>query len=95
VAWEAWRDLVEWLARHPDGGLQDAAQLAGFGQIPDGWHDRVDELQRDAAGPSDSERRERWLVGRAMDELRGRVPATEVAGLVRDLVPAEHGEPVA
>ncbi len=82
VIWEAWRDLVEWLVSHPGGDLFEEAALAGFGIEAENWRARVAEIV-ESANPDHPvgsiEQRFRFLMGRAMDEFRGRVPAIEVA----------------
>ncbi len=95
VAWEAWRDLAEWLAGHPGGELAAEAALAGFGSAPEGWPGRVAELAEEAAGQPhrDEGQRARYLMKLAMDELRGRVPAAEVAAAVAELVPRTAAAP--
>ncbi len=95
VAWEAWRDLAEWLAGHPGGELAAEAALAGFGSAPEGWPGRVAELAEEAAGQPhrDEGQRARCLMKLAMDELRGRVPAAEVAAAVAELVPRTAAAP--
>jgi glutamyl-tRNA(Gln) amidotransferase subunit E len=82
VIWEAWRDLVEWLVTHPGGDIFEEAALAGFGIEPENWRDRVIAI-RESETPDDrvasDEKLFRFLLGRVMDEFRGRVPAVEVA----------------
>ena len=91
ATWHAWQDLVDWLAANPAADFQTEAEIAGFGHPPKDWRDTV----ADFAGsmpPSDDERRlshQRYVMGLAMDELRGRVPAPEVESLVQDLVGAQ------
>jgi glutamyl-tRNA(Gln) amidotransferase subunit E len=91
MTWEAWRDLVAWLAAaHGDGLLADA-QMAGFGQPPGGWEDTVKVLAEEGFQACAGKSREttvRYLMGRAMDELRGRVPAAEVESAIRELAAA-------
>ena len=96
MAWEAWRDLVAWLAAgHGEGFLTDV-QVAGFGYPPEGWSDTVKSLAeqglRTCSG-GNHESTVRCLMGRAMDELRGRVPAAEVESIICDLATAEIEQP--
>ena len=74
---QAWRDLVEWLVEHPSADLMAEAELAGFGNAPDGWRTTVADLAGDASQVPEEARegRQRYVMGLAMDELRGRVPA--------------------
>jgi glutamyl-tRNA(Gln) amidotransferase subunit E len=87
----AWRDLVEWLIAHPTGDLLGEAELAGFGSPPDGWPTTVADLAGGLLQVPDETRdsRLRYLMGLAMDELRGRVPALEIDGLIRELLGAQ------
>ena len=91
MAWEAWRDLVLWLAAgHGEGFLTDV-EVAGFGHPPEEWRDTVRGLAEQGLRICPGEDREtavRYLMGRAMDELRGRVPAAEVESAIRDLTAA-------
>ncbi len=92
MAWEAWRDLVLWLAAgHGEGFLTDV-EVAGFGHPPEEWRDTVKGLADQGLKIWPGEDREitvRYLMGRAMDELRGRVPAAEVESAIRDITAAE------
>jgi glutamyl-tRNA(Gln) amidotransferase subunit E len=90
VAWQAWRDLVEWLAVEQPVDFLAEAELAGFGRPPEGWHDTITGITAEfAAYAGDvNEGNQRYLVGLAMDELRGFVPVEDVKALIRDLVGA-------
>jgi len=88
MAWEAWCDLVSWLAAGHDTGFLADAQVAGFGQPPEGWRDTVKGLAEQglqACTGKSQETTVRYLMGRAMDELRGRVPAADVESAIREL----------
>ncbi len=88
VTWEAWCDLTEWLVRRPGADLAADAHGAGFGTAPSGWRQRVAALA-DLPQPvpaRDPGTRFRYLMGLAMDELRGKVPASDVAAEVHELV---------
>jgi glutamyl-tRNA(Gln) amidotransferase subunit E len=102
VTWEAWRDLTEWLIRRPDDDLLETAQAAGFGIEPEDWRERVGTLILEArSGPAAGiDRQHRFMMGLAMDELRGRVFARDVAHEVRERTTAPaatavgaHGRP--
>jgi len=91
ATWHAWRDLVDWLATNPAGDFLSEAEVAGFGHPPEDWHDMVADLAGDTL-PIDDENRpshQRYLMGLAMDKLRGRVPASDVESLILDLVGAQ------
>lgn len=93
VAWEAWRSLVERLVDHPDIDLQNLVEEMGLGRAPDGWRGRVAGLAAELrpVHPDGSEDQwTRFLMGRAMSELRGRVPSTEVDAEIRSRIGAEH-----
>jgi glutamyl-tRNA(Gln) amidotransferase subunit E len=91
VTWHAWRDLVDWLAANPAAELQTEAELAGFGQPPEDWRDTVADLAGDGPFVDDDKipSQQRYLMGLVMDELRGRVPASDVESLILDLVGTE------
>jgi glutamyl-tRNA(Gln) amidotransferase subunit E len=91
ATWHAWRDLVDWLATNPASDFLSEAEVAGFGHPPEDWHDMVADLAGDRL-PIDDENRlshQRYLMGLAMDKLRGRVPASDVESLILDLVGAQ------
>jgi glutamyl-tRNA(Gln) amidotransferase subunit E len=82
VIWEAWRDLVEWIIEHPEGDIFEDAALAGIGIEPKDWREQVKNTVESAAPPPTLERsgqRFRYVMGRLMDELRGRVAGQRVA----------------
>ena len=86
VLWEAWRDLVEWMAAHPGGDIFIEAALAGLGIEPKDWVESLQE--RVVAHRFDDrewrdEQRFRYLMGELMNEFRGRVPAARVADELR------------
>jgi len=89
--WEAWRDLVEWLVDHPGGDVFLEAAMAGFGIEPKDWRESV-AIAVEGSTPDGSDdgsgRRFRILMGEIMDELRGRVPAAQVAAELQALMTA-------
>jgi glutamyl-tRNA(Gln) amidotransferase subunit E len=99
TTWQAWRDLVEWLVADPPTSFLQEAGVAGFGSPPDGWRETVAKQVEASSDVVDqaSPAGRRCLMGRAMDELRGRVPAAEVEASILDLVGAtlapEAGRP--
>jgi glutamyl-tRNA(Gln) amidotransferase subunit E len=79
---ENWRPLVRRMAEQPAEGPRQHASSLGLGVAPDKWTERVAEIAGTARptwpdGSSDQLRR--FLMGRVMAELRGRVPAADVA----------------
>jgi glutamyl-tRNA(Gln) amidotransferase subunit E len=94
VIWEARDDLVAWMAENPEHEVLTYIHDIGLGHAPDGWEDRVPGLVADHEldHPDGSEeQRIRFLLGLAMTELRGRVPATEVAAVIRSETGANDG----
>jgi len=91
ATWHAWRDLVDWLAANPTADLQSEAELAGFGHPPEDWSDTVADFAGPAPMIADDKRptHQRYVMGLAMDELRGRVPVSDVESLIQDLVGAQ------
>jgi Glu-tRNA(Gln) amidotransferase subunit E-like FAD-binding protein len=91
ATWHAWRDLVDWLAANPTADIQSEAEIAGFGHPPEGWRETVAGLAGNAQLDDDEKRpsHQRYVMGLAMDELRGRVPAADVESLILDLVGAQ------
>ena len=83
AAWaDAWERLTTLLARSPESGVDDLIQHCHLMQAPDGWEDEVREMAATAAmdHPDGSrEQRHRFLMGLAMERLRGLVPAQVVA----------------
>ena len=81
VLWEAVDRLVRRLAEAPELELGPWLAAAGLGSAPEDWRERIDLALRSARGRSgggDRDRVVRFLMGRVMGELRGRVPAREV-----------------
>jgi len=95
MAWEAWRDLVVWLADGHDRTFLTDVQVADFGQPPDGWREKLRSLAEKALTTNPEaalEPLQRFLMGCAMDHLRGRVPAVDVAATLGELASARAGE---
>ncbi len=81
VLWEAVDGLVRRLAEAPEVELETMARQRELGRPPDGWRERLALAAR--AGRPDRadgcrDRLTRFLMGRVMGELRGRVPARDV-----------------
>jgi len=91
ATWHAWRDLTDWLAANPAADLQSEAEIAGFGHPPEDWQDTVADLAGDTTTTDDDKRpgHQRYVMGLAMDELRGRVPASDVESRILDLVSSQ------
>ncbi|HSL16968.1 MAG TPA: Glu-tRNA(Gln) amidotransferase subunit GatE [Methylomirabilota bacterium] len=90
---EAADELVRWLAENPGHSVATYVADSGLGEAPEGWRGRVAELAAasDPDHPDGSaDQCRRFLLGRAMAELRGRVPATEVEPLLRSAMGADH-----
>jgi glutamyl-tRNA(Gln) amidotransferase subunit E len=93
VLWEAADELVRSLAENPGHRLETYLGDTGLGRPPDGWRDRVVELVSGASPDhpdGSAEQGRRFLLGLAMAELRGRVPATEVETEIRRVMGARH-----
>lgn len=83
---EAWPLLVRRLASAPDRPVAEVVRDSGLGEPPPGWQERLREAaaltpDRDDGTPS---LRMRFLMGRLMPSLRGRVPGREVAAQLGD-----------
>ena len=82
VAWENLDPLVRQLVARTDRPAAELADELGLGQAPEDWRPGVEEIAAtatlDRPDGSDEQRR-RFLMGRAMPGLRGRVPAADVA----------------
>jgi glutamyl-tRNA(Gln) amidotransferase subunit E len=93
VLWEAADELVRWMAENPHHSIGDYTSAAGLGRRPDNWRDRVArwvaESRPDHPDGSDDQTI-RFLLGAAMSELRGRVPAREVEDAIRTEMGATH-----
>ncbi len=82
VLWEAWKPLVTRLATQPELAAKAAVTALGHGSEPPDWRQRVASAaaSRQPDHPDGSpEQRQRFLMGVLMAELRGKVPAREVA----------------
>ncbi len=85
VAREAWRALATGLAAEPARPVRELAEELGIGTPPDRWEEKLQGIVTSARpdhpdGTTDQLRR--YLMGRAMAALRGRVPAATVAGIL-------------
>jgi len=85
VAREAWRTLATALTMNPDRTLSEIARELRIGEAPAGWQEELVELVRTARprhSDGTADQRRRYLMGRAMVTLRGRVPASTVAEVI-------------
>ena len=93
VLWDAIDELVRWMAENPSHDVVDYIDASGLGTEPENWRDRV-EAWVDGASPDhpdgSEEQRVRFLLGTAMNELRGRVPVGEVETEIRRLIGDDH-----
>ena len=83
---EAWAPLVRRLAKTPTETIEDALRALGLDDEPRGWQDHLPAWLEAAAAEvfdDDPARLARHAMGRAMGELRGRVPARTVAEAMR------------
>ena len=84
--WEAWDLVVRALAAAPDRSVAAIVGDLGLGATPDGWRQGVGAAVTEASGRlyvPDNDRLFRFSMGLAMCELRGKVPALEVADAVK------------
>ena len=91
VLWEAWETIVRAMAAAPGTAVEAIVADLGLGAAPDGWRRRVTERRGRGArrlyAPG-ADRLFRFSMGLAMRELRGKVPALEVADAVRTEIAA-------
>ncbi len=91
VLWQAWAAIVRAMTAAP--GTEVATIVAGLelGRPPDLWRQRAAAAVDDASArlyPPGADRLFRFSMGLAMRELRGKVPALEVASAVRSEIAA-------
>ena len=87
VVWEARDELAAWMAENPENKVEDYTRDFGLGRAPDGWQTTITALidGKEPDHPDGSaEQRLRFLLGLAMAELRGKVPAAEVSTAIRN-----------
>lgn len=87
---------IRWMARGSDRDPKRYFDAGGTGGPPDDWKRQVaDHIATDAPDHPDGtiDQHHRFLMGRAMNALRGHVPATEVKNLIKTRMEgAEHVE---
>jgi glutamyl-tRNA(Gln) amidotransferase subunit E len=86
VLWEAWEPVVRAMAATPGRAVSAVVADLALGRPPERWQERVAHTVAEAARRlyrPGADRLFRFSMGLAMRELRGRVPALEVADAVR------------
>jgi len=81
VLWEARRSLVESMAARPDKPVK--ALIEEMGPAPGSWSKDVEAGVNQVAHIEDSSKRQQFLMGQMMTNLRGLIPAAEVAEEIR------------
>jgi glutamyl-tRNA(Gln) amidotransferase subunit E len=79
VLWEARRTLVEEMANRPDSSVEELAEELALGIEPADWRQTLATAATQETENLEPEARRRFLMGKMMYPLRGRVPATTVA----------------
>ena len=85
VLWQAWRQIVEWRAAPPDISLGLYLSETGLGAEPAGWQGRVPAhvaTARPDHPNGSNDQLVRFLTGRALVALRGRVAAQVVIAVL-------------
>jgi glutamyl-tRNA(Gln) amidotransferase subunit E len=86
VLWQAWERIVRAMAAAPDQDVAAIVADLALGQSPEAWRHRVAAAVTAASArlyAPRADRLVRFSMGLAMRELRGKVPALEVAGAVK------------
>jgi Glu-tRNA(Gln) amidotransferase subunit E-like FAD-binding protein len=93
LLWQAWEPLVRGMVAAPHKAVSAIAADLRLGEAPEGWRQTVSGAVRQADArlyaPRHEDRLFRFAMGLAMRELRGRVPAIEVAEAVKTEIPAQ------
>jgi glutamyl-tRNA(Gln) amidotransferase subunit E len=92
LLWQAWEPIVRNMAAAPDKAVAAIVGARQLGTAPDGWPQRAAAAVADACtrlyAAGDDDRLFRFSMGLAMRELRGKVPALEVADAIRTEIAA-------
>jgi glutamyl-tRNA(Gln) amidotransferase subunit E len=83
---EAWKRIVEEMAREPEQTPGEIIAEMGLGTPPEAWSNGLNnivETRKPDHPDGSADQRFRFFMGVAMDELRGRVRAVEVASVLR------------
>ena len=94
VLWEAWESIVRALAAAPGRGVAEVVSERALGAAPEGWRGTAAHAlgaARRAVPRRRADRVTRLALGLAMRELRGKVPACEVAEAITAAVTAGGG----
>ena len=89
VLWENWKRLVRRMAASPAEAPAVLVAEEGLGVAPPDWRRSIPALLAVAAKEAhgtERDRLQRLLLGRALTDLRGRVPVAEVGAAVRETV---------
>ena len=87
VLWEAWDRIVRAIAAAPERPVADTVAENSLGIVPAGWQRAVTRALDAASATAirgEPGRVARLALGLAMDELRGTIPAVEVAAALQD-----------
>lgn len=87
MLWQAVDEVVDAIVDAPDRTVAELVNTRGFARTPEGWQDAVEQIVR-TTGPDHPDgstaQRHRFWLGLAMQRLRGRVAADDVAGAVSE-----------
>jgi hypothetical protein len=85
VLWQAWAEIVRAMAAAPATDVATIIAGLELGRAPDGWRARAAAAVADASArlyAPGADRLFRFSMGLAMRQLRGKVPALDVASAV-------------
>jgi len=82
VLWEARRELIERMCAQPEDAVQDLVQKLSLGAEPIGWDKELQAQASQAPPKLEKSALGRYLMGKLMNDLRGRVSAASVAKAV-------------
>jgi glutamyl-tRNA(Gln) amidotransferase subunit E len=85
VLWQAITELVRAVVSTPEQPVEATIARLGLGRPPEGWEAMVGEIVRTTLPDhpdGSADQRQRFWVGAAMQQLRGKVPAEAVADVV-------------
>jgi Glu-tRNA(Gln) amidotransferase subunit E-like FAD-binding protein len=93
VLWEAWKQIVSLMALRTNVAVSAIVEEEGLGTEPQGWRERLRgmvQLERPDHPDGSLGQRARYLVGKAMADVRGRVPVAEVAEMINAQLEVER-----
>ena len=85
--WQAWREVVQGLAARPSEPVAEILDTLQLGSEPEGWRESLRQLAaaEEPRWPDGTrDQRLRFLMGRAMHTLRGKVAAATVRGALNE-----------